>query len=120
MARTSAAASKANDTRKTNAHKGIDFKTGVPAEKMPVIGGTRQPIWVRRIRSLVEGVTEGEGEYDKFYLLGEFVAPGGARQTIKNLAEHVDKLPPYQLNLESVPDGSGGSQLWGAVVAPDK
>ena len=109
----------AKQAREANDAAPIDFTVAMPMAAI-VEPPERKLMWVRKIHELVAGVERGDGQLGVFYKLGEFKAAGGARQTITNLERHAAKLPPYQLSLESVKTEDGGSELWGAVVAPLK
>ena len=79
----------------------------------------RKSPWVDKLTLLVTKVQAGEAEVGKFYLLGEFVAPSGARNAIRNIGAKAGRLPNVTLNLQSttvdLEGGKKGSQLWAAV-----
>lgn len=75
--------------------------------------------WKERFAELARGVEAGDGEPNKFYLLGEFSSPGGAQAVIWRWERDPDGLP-FDIALEHRRVNRDGikSELWGAI--PDE
>lgn len=105
-------------TQAANANMEIDFGAGLdPAE----FTNTRRGMWVRKLETLIDGVTAGKGEYNKFYRLGWSPTVTWARTTISNLnkAELYAKEVALQSRYEDEngqPDSTAGSAVYGCVV----
>lgn len=105
-------------TLAANAARSIDFGTSRTAADLDVENAASRSSWVRRLEELLEGVVNGAGQLDTFYLIGEFSTAGGARTVIRSVSNR--PLPAafdLRARVTRGEDGQRTSELWAAVVS---
>lgn len=112
-----ASAEKRRDTIARNANLTIDFTAGKDEDELTVPAARRSSLWVDRLRELQEGIERGEGEVGKFYPIGEFDDPAGARNIIRGFQKNPDRLPGvFSLHPEVVGVGAQRRSILMAAV----
>lgn len=103
----------------------IDFSVSLSAHDLVAERSVRTSHWVQRLQELKEGVESGAGEFDRFYKIGEFSTPSGARTTLNSLRKRelpglfeVETRVIGQAPKEGETD-TRRSELWAAVVSPE-
>lgn len=108
-------------TKAANASLDIDFGTSKSANELAVEKAQTRGVWINKLVALNEGIYAGKGELDKFYRIGTFSTPSGARTVIRTLSKNPDALPG-EFVLEPrivVTDGKRTSELWACVPSED-